>query len=350
MWILMGIHKLPRVRNYWSSDPFLKVDCVANIMPYTRFSKLTEMIHFNDNDSMLPRTDPNYDKLHKIRPLIDHINQTSNKSYNTSKTVSVDESMIPFSGRSSFIQYMPMKPIKRGFKVWCLADSSTGYVVKSEVYTGKARDGSKNPLGERVVLNLVSNILGVGYLVAFDNFFTSINLVEELLDKGIYSVGTVRNNRKGLPEMMKAKEKMKRGDFNYRIKKGISAIKWMDRKPVTVLTSAFNPTETVEITRKLKDRSRLPIFCPITIQAYNKIMGGVDRFDQLREVYMIGRRSKNWWHSIMYYYIDMAIVNCYILYKCYKEGECEDQLAFRIQLAKQLIGDYNGRKRFRDSK
>ncbi|OXU24547.1 hypothetical protein TSAR_014598 [Trichomalopsis sarcophagae] len=51
----------------------------------------------------------------------------------------------------------------------------------------------------------------------------------------------------------------------------------MDRKPVTMLTSAFNPTETVEITRKLKDGSRLPIFCPFTIQAYNKIMGCVDR-------------------------------------------------------------------------
>ena len=30
--------------------------------------------------------------------------------------------MIKFQGRSSLKQYMPMKPTKRGIKVWVLAD------------------------------------------------------------------------------------------------------------------------------------------------------------------------------------------------------------------------------------
>ena len=32
--------------------------------------------------------------------------------------------MIKFQGRSSLKQYMPMKPIKRGIKVWTLADKN----------------------------------------------------------------------------------------------------------------------------------------------------------------------------------------------------------------------------------
>lgn len=50
--------------------------------------------------------------------------------------------------------------------------------------------------------------------------------------------------------------------------------------------------------------------CPLAIPEYNKIMGGVDRFDQLRE----RRRSVKWWHRIMYWLIELAIVNAYIMF------------------------------------
>ena len=49
----------------------------------------------------------------------------------------MDEAMIKFQGRSSFKQYMPAKPIKRGIKVWVLGDSSNGYFSKFDVYTGR---------------------------------------------------------------------------------------------------------------------------------------------------------------------------------------------------------------------
>lgn len=34
-------------------------------------------------------------------------------------------------------QYLPKKPVKRGFKVWVRADAVTGYVCEFQVYTGK---------------------------------------------------------------------------------------------------------------------------------------------------------------------------------------------------------------------
>ena len=115
---------------------------------------------------------------------------------------------------------------------------------------------------------------------------------------------------------------------------------------MAIIGGNLHRAENSEIDRKLKDRSQTPIACPSTIQVYNYIMGGVDMFDQLEETYMIRRRSKKWWHPIMYYYIDMAAVNSYIMYRCYKGSDCQDQLL----LASQLIGDNYSRKRSRDSR
>ena len=40
----------------------------------------------------------------------------------------MDEVMIPFKGQSTLKQYMPQKPVKRGIKVWALADAINGFV------------------------------------------------------------------------------------------------------------------------------------------------------------------------------------------------------------------------------
>ena len=37
-------------------------------------------------------------------------------------------------------QYLPLKPLKRGFKVWAMADSLNGYLYDFKVYTGATRE------------------------------------------------------------------------------------------------------------------------------------------------------------------------------------------------------------------
>lgn len=159
MLIVMGIHVLPSIDSYWSTDPILRVDFIADVMPVKRFKKILENIHFNDNSEQLPRSDPQYDKLHKIRPIITKLNSNIGKNcvYTPSSFVAVDESMIRFKGRSAIKQYMPMKPIKWGYKVWCIADSATGFVFMFELYTGKS-DQIGDTLGEKVVLHLTVNV------------------------------------------------------------------------------------------------------------------------------------------------------------------------------------------------
>lgn len=157
--IMMGIHSLPHLANYWSSDPFLTVPGIAQVMSSKRYKKIIENIHLNDNNTAVQKGQPGYDKLHKVRPLIEKLNESFTSAYKHSSFLAVDESMIPFKGRSSIKQYMPLKPIKRGYKVWCLADSLTGYIQKFDIYTGKSDVIDNNQgLGEKVVLKLTSSL------------------------------------------------------------------------------------------------------------------------------------------------------------------------------------------------
>ena len=45
-------------------------------------------------------------------------------------------------GITSLKQYMSLKPINRGIKLWCRADSITGYLCAFGVYTGKQPSSS----------------------------------------------------------------------------------------------------------------------------------------------------------------------------------------------------------------
>lgn len=132
----MGIHQLPNLKCYWSSNPVLRVDTIASVMTANRYKKIVQNIHSNNSQIQLPKTNPNYDKLHKVRPLLDQLNKNIGKLHRPSSYLSIDESMIKFKGRCCLKQYMPKKPIKWGYKVWCLAYSATGFILAFIVYTG----------------------------------------------------------------------------------------------------------------------------------------------------------------------------------------------------------------------
>ena len=88
---------------------------------------------------MAPRDSINFDRLHKIRPVLDKIVNNFKIHYTPQQNLSVDESMVGFKGRLSWIQYMPKKPRKWGIKIWTLADGTNGYVSNLKVYTGKVK-------------------------------------------------------------------------------------------------------------------------------------------------------------------------------------------------------------------
>ena len=207
--ILMGLVPMPAIDDYWKLDPHFNFGPISSHISRNRFREISRFLHFVDNATLPTRGEEGYDKLGKVRPIIDAVSAAIRVSYAPSKEIAVDEAMIAFQGLSAIKQYMPLKPVKRGIKVWCLADSNNGYIHAFDVYTGKT-ETKEDGLGTRVVLMLSSHLQDCNHHLYCDNFFSSTTLFTKLLDKGIYACGTIRSSSKGFPDDLKIPAKKKK--------------------------------------------------------------------------------------------------------------------------------------------
>lgn len=78
-----------------------------------------------------------------------------------------------------------------------------------QVYTGKEKSAEKG-LGARVVKDLTTPLKQKYHHVYFDNFFTSVKLLEDLEKDGLYACGTARSDRVGFPPQLKQAKLSKR--------------------------------------------------------------------------------------------------------------------------------------------
>ena len=104
--------------------------------------------------------------------------------------------------RCPFLQFMPQKPDKFGAKFWVLADAESRYVFNAVPYLGRdtSEDRQGMQLGEYAVMTLLEPYFQGGYNVTTDNFFTSLQLAEQLLRRNITLVGTMKKSRKEPPK------------------------------------------------------------------------------------------------------------------------------------------------------
>ena len=100
--MMMSIFALPSSRLYWSLN--MAIPVISYTMSRTRFEQIKRYIHFNNNGSMLPPGNPNFDKLFKVRLLIEQFCETFN-AIPMSRMLCIDEQMIPLNGNSSMKMY-----------------------------------------------------------------------------------------------------------------------------------------------------------------------------------------------------------------------------------------------------
>ena len=108
--------------------------------------------------------------------------------------------------------------------------------------------------------------------------------------------------------------------------KDLVAISFYDSKPVYFLSTVIPEVKWTKINKKIysKNLNRkvvLPFLRPNFVDEYNQDMNSVDRADQLRTNYSVGRglRQRKWWWSVFLWGLDVAIVNAYLLYKSWYE-------------------------------
>jgi hypothetical protein len=121
-------------------------------MPRNEFYRICSALHLSDNtkQSQLSKSSKEF-RLFKVFDFICLLKRNFQENFVLGTNICIEESMIKFKGRSSLKQYLPSKPIKRGYKVWCLANFVTGYSYNFDIYNGK-RENRQGTLSEDVVL------------------------------------------------------------------------------------------------------------------------------------------------------------------------------------------------------
>ena len=296
-------------------------------------------------------------KHRKIASFLEDFKSKCKSLYQPFQKVAVDERMVKSKHRSGIRQYIKNKPTKWGIKLWVIADSTNGYTYDFDVYAGKnaGQEVSPNGLGYDVVMRLVSSLINQGYHLYFDNYYTSVQLVQDLFKLEILACGTTSENRRGFPLSMKNGKKWakgkERGSMRWEREGGCLALQWLDNRPVTMLSTINSANSFVLVDRKEKVNNKwcnIKVRQPQAIHSYNQFMNGVNRSDQMLAQNSTLRKCMRWWKTLFFHKIDIAVVNSFILFQLHRAEHPEvEELKrpsrysasdFREELVRQLGG------------
>lgn len=167
------------------------------------FEFLLRYIRFDDIRGREERK--KFDKITHGRWLFESFVLQYKQSYSLSELVTIDERLQAFHGRCSFRQYIPFKPAKYGIKIFAMVDNISYFTSNMNIYAGKQPDGSFSTDSslKNVVNRLIQPIRKIGRNVEIDNWFTSVQLADELLSQKLNLLGTIRKNKIQIPPAFK---------------------------------------------------------------------------------------------------------------------------------------------------
>lgn len=343
--LISGYVSLPSRRSFWENADDLHNSAVASVMSVNRFEEILRFLHFADNKNL-----PAGDKMAKIRRLYTMMNERFLMFWPPEQDLDVDESMIPYYGKHSAKQFIRGKPIRFGFKLWCL-NTKLGYLVQCEPYQGGGTAIDQElGLGGSVVVDLLSELPKRNYSIYIDNYFTSLNLLQKLKSDGISCTGTIRANRveKAPLKPIDKMKKEERGSYDHRTddNTGLILVRWNDNSVVTVASNSVGVQPIAQAKRWSSAKKReVTIDQPYLISKYNSGMGGTDRMDQNVSQYRIRIRIKKWWWPLFAFIPDVVVQNAWLIYR--QTPAAEHQPLSLLQFRRSIIQTYVMKYRLR---
>lgn len=158
----------------------------------------------------------------------------------------------------------------------------------------------------------MSNLPSDQYILYFDNFFTSLPLLEQLAAKNIHATGKVGVNRidKCPVTVVDVIKKQAHGTFDFKqdTTSGIVITRWNNNSVVT-LASNCPGVQPAGVAKRWSraERKCVDVPQPFVVSQYNRYMGGVDRMHQNTAAYNITIRSRKWWWALFAYLLDVAM-------------------------------------------
>lgn len=314
MVVLIGLMPHPHLREYWSCQPHtatshLRMPYFGDIMSYQRFIDIKEHLHAANNDA-----DEGSDKLFKIRRVLDVFRRNFKKFFRLGTNAALDEGLIPWKGVNPFRRKIPKPGGSTGFKVYILADSDLHYCY--DFLVDVFRDMS---IIEHIAPIVEPNLVP-GQIVYCDRWYSTLDVVKWFASKQIGYVGTMKENVNPA-KFLHLDANAPRGSHISCVHDGVCITRWNDESQCLFISTAVG-IENVNYPRKAKKGphagEKVDQDCPLLAMKYNMMMGGVDRFDQMKAKYYscCGKfYTEVWWKKLLMGICDFALVNSWLMYK-----------------------------------
>jgi hypothetical protein len=347
--VYRGVVVINDTASYWAEDT--AVPFVQKTMSRNRFVRLNAGWHLVDPDADAEHKGEakRGDSWSKLRPLLDPLLAACRAHYHPHQHLSVDEQIIAAQHRHTAVQLMPAKPARWGFKNFVICDAESSYVLGFDLYRGMVDGKSETGLTTNIVMNLAEPWFSLGHIIVTDNFFSSMAVVQRLQRAGTGFIGTLKRGRTGLPDgFFIEKKALKRGEHRIYQQGNITATAWGDRNVVFLLSSVHSPMAMGTVKRRIAGYRQVDVPAPMVVVDYQQYMRGVDRVDQQCSTFSPGSQSHRWWVPIAWWLVNLACHNAYIIHselRAASGARPMENNAFRVQLAKQLINNWSGRKR-----
>ncbi|RVE53465.1 hypothetical protein evm_001835 [Chilo suppressalis] len=237
--------------------------------------------------------------------------------------------------------YLEMPRFKEllSYNRFLLLNKFLHFVDNSDSDNSSAAVAPSNDLGgktTKVVLDLLKDLEHRGHCVTMDNFYSSPSLARYLKSLGFDCLGTLRVNRKHVPnDISKIPENVVKGTMVARHCGDLSIVSWKDSKLVSVI-STYHTNETY-----IGSKAGKPLVKPVCVKDYNNTMGGVDLKDQKLSMYLLERkRGVKWYVKMFKRLLNVSIHNAFVMCTSSLRRRGMDALThreFRYTLAKSLV-------------
>ena len=310
----LGIKRLPNETMHWypQNSKFFS-QWFSSIMSYKRFRQIKRCLSI-----AMPTAEENEkDKLAKVRSLITHTTEASNKYYIPDQDLGLDESQILCCGRNARVSHrsdkFTNKPLKDYIKSFAIHESKTGYCVNFRI---DDRVPEKD-ITRKVVLRLCTSSLPKRpYKIATDRYYTSVDTATSLLEQGFYMYGTMRTDRGVCKELISKKKEVGQGEFVWKMATpSMLCGVWKDSDYVAFFSTCHSP-EATTVSRRRRKEGIVETNCPVVMKEYNDYMGACERCNALKNNYSCQLQHKRrWYMCIIYYCFELMVINSLILYK-----------------------------------
>lgn len=158
-----------------------------------------------------------------------------------------------------------------------------------------------------------------------------MDLARKLLAGQTHLIGTLRKNRRGLPQTV-VQAKLKADEFSAQENgEGITAMKWKDKRDLLLLSTKHS-VGFRRIIKKRKEKIK-----PKIVVDYNHAKSAVDLSDQMSSYTTPLRKTIKWPKRLaMELLLNTAVVNSYILYKLTTKKKIT-VVQFRTALVEYLV-------------